>query len=764
MRNIVEGSKNKLIKMILVVFNILLIFTAVLSSLNYSNHVRNEKMQMEIDAFCSTMEGMKQVSANYLNMEKGYAENWASYIKSQNMDMQEALAYIRENNAQKDRYAHIVDMDTYEAYSTYEKNGDNSVGCYKEFRDGGNQTDQIFIKNMEQMFAADNEQINVLGKYKIKEAQVTVISVGTRVSLRTEGTGLDSSASEPGTRDYLLLRVIPVEKMKDIWVFPVEYTAAEVGMITKSGAYVIQSASMKSYNFLEFIRSYNFENDYNKVNELEEHLLSTNKGLLRYRNSRGEECYWYYSEFDDRSGIDIVGCITVSDLNPHDSNWMIVVIICGIVLLLVLIDGIYILTMNHKLKETAEMAEYANQAKTRFLSSMSHDIRTPMNAVIGMTDIARKYADDPKRVRESLDKVSLASNHLLTLINDILDISKVESGNMALNPSIFSIKDLTDKLVNIIQSQIEEKKLEFHVYAQDFRYEYLVADELRLNQIFLNLLNNAVKYTNAGGKIELSLVEEMIPEDSSQVRLICTVSDTGIGMSEEFQKNMYNSFERATDSRINKIQGSGLGLAIAKEMVELMDGSIECNSTPGKGTTFTVVLVLPVAYVPIQPKVSGVQQPSENVTQERIQNIPSKEMSPDRFKDIRLLIAEDNDLNWEIISELLGEYQIQCDRAEDGQKCVEMIFSAEEGKYDAIFMDVQMPVMNGKEAARTIRKSRIKYIRNIPIIAVTADAFAEDMKECIDAGMNAHISKPVDIKKVLDILQTIQDKKEREHE
>lgn len=327
-----------------VIINILLILAAVLSSLVYSDHIRNEKTQMQIDAFCSTMEGMKQVSGNYLKMEKGYAENWAN--------------------------------------------------------------------------------------------------------------------------------------------------------------------SMKAYNFLEFIRSYNFEN-YNEVNDLEQRLLTTDKGLMIYKNSKGEDCYWYYSAFDDNGSVDILGSIPVSVLNSHTSNWFIVFLTCGILMLLVVIDGAYILNINHKLRKTAEMAEYANQAKTRFLSSMSHDIRTPMNAVIGMTDIARKYADNPVKVRECLDKVSFASNHLLTLINDILDISKVESGNMVLNPAMFSVKELKTKLVNIVLPQIKEKKLNFIVEDEELPYEYLIADELRLNQIFINLLNNAVKYTNSGRTIRLIMQEEL---------------------------------------------------------------------------------------------------------------------------------------------------------------------------------------------------------------------------------------------------------------
>ena len=293
-----------------------------------------------------------------------------------------------------------------------------------------------------------------------------------------------------------------------------------------------------------------------------------------------------------------------------------------------------------------------------------------------------------------------------------------------------------------------------------------MADELRLNQIFINLLNNAVKYTRPGGKVKLEIHEEIIPEDSSKIRLVCRIVDTGIGMSEEFQKTMYNSFERATDSRINKIQGSGLGLAIAKEMVELMDGTIVCRSELGKGTEFTVMLELPVVYGTVSRKEESVAGENSRKDRESVAGSTrlkgSVENVADRFKGMKVLVAEDNDLNWEILCELLGEHGVLCDRAENGQECVKMISAAEDDTYDLIFMDVQMPVMNGRDATREIRKSAREYVRNITVVAITADAFAEDMKECMEAGMNGHISKPVDIRKVLNILEKVQRIKEND--
>ncbi|MCM1106861.1 MAG: ATP-binding protein [Blautia sp.] len=381
------------------------------------------------------------------------------------------------------------------------------------------------------------------------------------------------------------------------------------------------------------------------------------------------------------------------------------------------------------LEEALDAAEVASEAKTTFLSSMSHDIRTPMNAIIGMTTIAMKNLGDREKLRDCLEKISVSSNHLLTLINDVLDISKIESGRLTLNPVVFSLQDMVETLVNIVRPQIAAKDLQFDVRVGDIDYETVLADEVRVNQIFINILTNAVKYTPEGGRVELGLKEEALP-DGRTVRLIYTVEDSGIGMSKEFMETMYETFARAKDSRINEIQGTGLGLAIVRQMVDLLGGTIDCQSEENKGTKFTVTLELPIGGYEKQPK------DRETV---------STEMDRDDLAGRHLLIAEDNDLNWEIISELLTMQDIAADWAPNGQLCVDMLTAAPPGTYDLILMDVQMPVMNGREATKAIREDSREYIRNIPIIAMTADAFAEDIAESLACGMNGHVSKPVDM-------------------
>lgn len=714
----------------------------------YSKYVNQNQEQYKIDGFCASIEAMKQVSRNYLEMERGYAKDWSKYIEAKDLTLNEALEYINEANNQEDRYAHIVDMDTYEAYSTHIHSAGNTISCYKNFNEVDNTTNRIFIANMKKMFTSDKDEMNVLGKYRINESQINVISVGTRVRLRLEGNR---------HKEYLLLRIIPVEAMKKNWVFPVALDGAQVGVITKSGSYVVPSNAMKSVSFLEFIRGYNFADDYNKVNELEHRLATTDKGLMEYKDSKGEDCYWYYSRFGDNSNLYILGYMPAKSFEGNDSNWYVNFIISIIFAILIIVDVRYALRINKKLKEAVKTADYASKAKTKFISSMSHDIRTPMNAIIGITNLAKHHTDNPKYVKNCLDKISRASNHLLTLINDILDISKVETGNMMLNPTTFSVKELVENILEIVCPQINDKKINFNVKIDDFKYKYLFADELRLNQIFINLLSNAIKYTNSGGEIKLEIKEELSKEYENRVQLIFKLADNGIGMTEEFQKNMYDSFSREKDSRIDKIQGSGLGLAIVKQLVDLMNGSIQCESKLGEGTSFTVTVELEIATVFQEAQAREYKESKNGSTYSDGSESGLPENSRE-FEGMRVLIAEDNDINWEIIRELLREYGVKADRAENGEECVKMITEAKEGAYELIFMDVQMPVMNGKEATKFIRNSDKEYVRDIMIVAMTADAFAEDVQECMAVGMNGHIAKPIDMRIVLEFLRKAKNK------
>lgn len=517
------------------------------------------------------------------------------------------------------------------------------------------------------------------------------------------------------------------------------------------------------------------------------------------------------------------------------------------------------------LEKAKREAEYANQAKSEFLSNMSHDIRTPMNAIMGFTAIATTNLDKPNQVKNCLRKIMLSGKQLLGLINDILDMSKIESGKMTLNMSVLSLSEAMSTIVNIIQPQLGERNLRFDICLHDVTVENVCCDGVRLNQVLLNLLSNAIKFTPAGGEITVTLYQEPSPIDDNHIRTHFLVKDTGIGMTKEFCDKIFEPFEREDSERVQKVEGTGLGMAITKFIVDKMQGTIEVASELNRGTEFHVTVdfekateqdcemqlppwnilliddcedfgkgaVYTLSEMGIHAEwASGGQRGIEMVTEkagsaqaydvvlldwqmpdmngietaralrERVgENIPILLISAydwSEFKDEaheagingflakpffkstlyyglknfgnvpdgkteerpasddltgkKLLIAEDNELNWEIIHELLSEYGFETEWARNGKLCVEMYEASEPGFYDAVLMDLRMPVMNGYEAAKAIRASE-RTDKDIPIIAMTANAFSEDINACLECGMNAHASKPIDMKELMRILR-----------
>ena len=380
--------------------------------------------------------------------------------------------------------------------------------------------------------------------------------------------------------------------------------------------------------------------------------------------------------------------------------------------------------------EALQTAENANKAKTDFLSNMSHDIRTPMNAIIGMTSLIRHDAGNKAKVIEYADKIDISSQHLLGIINDVLDMSKIEAGKTVFKYTDFSILDFITELNTIFHSQIDEKNQTLTIIKENIRHEWVNGDQVHLMQIFSNLVSNAVKYTQEGGKIQF-LVEECETKSSVYAKYRFLVSDNGIGMSADFKETIFDAFTRAESSVTNKIQGTGLGMAITKNLVEAMGGTIDVESELGQGSCFEVLIDLRIAE----------DRKVVLTAQEEID-----EPDSNTLKGMRFLCAEDNELNAEILMELLKIEGAECIICENGERVLEAFEQSAPGDYDMILMDVQMPVMNGYDATRAIRRSTHELAKTIPIIAMTANAFSEDIQYSLAAGMNAHISKPVDMK------------------
>ena len=385
-----------------------------------------------------------------------------------------------------------------------------------------------------------------------------------------------------------------------------------------------------------------------------------------------------------------------------------------------------------------EVAENANHAKSDFLANMSHDIRTPMNAIMGMTTLIEHDAQLPDKVREYTKKIQCSSQHLLGIINDVLDMSKIESGTTIINVGEFYLPELLEQMDTAFRPQTDAKKQKFEIKIQNLEHKWLLGDSMRLLQILNNLLSNAYKYTPAGGTICIE-VQEMEQSSSSYAKLCFKVMDNGIGMSREFLARIYDSFTREECSVTNTIQGTGIGMSIVKSLVDLMGGSIDVESMQGKGTCFELILDFRIS--------------EKTVTDCSKQKEEKEETDTSQLRGMHFLCAEDNELNAEILKELLHMEGAECVLCPNGRAVVEKFEKSAPGDYDMILMDVQMPVMNGYEATKAIRRGNHPLALTIPIVAMTANAFSEDVQKSLSAGMNAHISKPMDMKKLARVVK-----------
>ncbi len=706
-----------------------------------------------------------------------------------------------------------------------------------------------------------------------------------KIAVGTDSLGNDlilmgipaSYAMADGSDSISLVAALPVDYIKDILALDENNTLVYSHIIRKDGSYVIRSGDAFRDSYFQRIREL-FEE--NRVDEAEKYVQELAGAMERNENyssildvgSDRRHMYCAKLPYSEWYLVTIMpyGALneTVGQLNRQ---WGYMVFGCCSIVLCVLLSVFiryFHLTRAQltALDEARKEAIAANKAKSEFLSNMSHDIRTPMNAIVGMTAIASANINNMQQVQNCLKKITLSSRHLLGLINDVLDMSKIESGKMTLNMDQVSLREVMDSIVNIVQPQVKTKNQQFEVIIRDISEENVCCDSVRLNQVLLNLLSNAIKFTPDGGAVKVVLYQEESPKGEGYVRNQITVEDNGIGMTEEFRARIFESFAREDSLRVHKTEGTGLGLAITKYIVDAMEGSIRVDSQQGKGTKFYVTLDMEKAKVEEEemilpqwnmlvvdddrllcesavaslesigvkaewaldgenavklveqrhlehrdfqiilmdwklPGIDGIEA-SRRIRRKLGEDIPiilisaydwneieqeardagisgfickplfkstlfyglrqhmetfengneERGRGGDSLQGRRVLVAEDNELNWEIASELLSDLGLELEWAEDGQICLNMFESSEPGYYDAVLMDLRMPVMNGYEAAVAIRKTE-REDRDIPIIAMTADAFTEDRKKCLEAGMNAHMAKPIDVKEVSRLLE-----------
>ncbi len=423
------------------------------------------------------------------------------------------------------------------------------------------------------------------------------------------------------------------------------------------------------------------------------------------------------------------------------SYWVLAIAVSYIFSLLVATIYYQISSKKHRekqyaadLKKAAELAKSANEAKTRFLFNMSHDIRTPMNAIIGFSVLLEKNLQNEEKAKEYLGKICSSGNLLMTIINQILEIARIESGTIALQLKAEDINTVFHTVNTVFEEDIRKKNLQYSADL-DVYHTFIFCDRVKLQEIMLNIISNAIKYTSDGHAVHVKIYEKD-SENPRKARFIFTCEDTGIGMSEEYLPHIFEEFSREHTTTENKVAGTGLGLPIVKSMIELMGGSIQVESTQGVGTKFTVDISFDMAS-------------ESDVYRDQISEQPDV---LEKLEGKRILLAEDNDLNAEIAIELLAEQKIITDRAEDGAECLDKLEKAVAGYYDMILMDIQMPVMDGYDAAARIRRMKDEKKASIPIVAMTANAFAEDRQKAISMGMNDHVAKPIDMNVLLPVI------------
>lgn len=627
-------------------------------------------------------------------------EDIAEYVTQRDMTHDEALAYIEQSNSSLDRYFELIG-DDYTGFSarrgkdggfiplSYEKSG------YADLQEAFNDVNDSAYDDI--CFAPEFTDGDTALKY---------FAIYKHLTLKNEN-------GVPETYTLLLAK----ESASVLAVFNnlYDFEGQSTVLMDSKGNYIVSNKDFKSANFFQYLYVYN-DLTLDVRNEIERVLTSSGSGELYYKNAKAQDCVFRYQRMAT-NGWYCITCVPISSFRTSVININYTVYAVVALILLLVLDVAWFQAMNNRLRVSVQREKEASDAKTDFLSRMSHDIRTPLNGIIGLTALA-KDETDPDVLREYLDKVTLSGQFLAGLVNDILDLSKVESGKIELNPEPYSCKDMYQYVEAIVVPLCKDKNQTFIMSPPDDEPPVLL-DRLRFNQIIFNLLSNAVKYTPSGGEVELSWKRAALHDNV--VSLDIVVRDNGIGMSEEFQKHMFESFTQERHQATT--HGSGLGLAIVRSLVGLMNGQISVESKKDVGSTFTVHLEATVCAS--APELEQVAERNELVGR-------------------HILLCDDNQINTMIARRLLEKWGIVVDTASNGRQGLEMFDDSPIGDYDAILMDIMMPEMNGLQAAAAIRALGRSDARTVPIIAMTANAYDTDVQNCLEAGMNAHIGKPID--------------------
>lgn len=531
---------------------------------------------------------------------------------------------------------------------------------------------------------------------------------------------------------YTLLRVAHSEEMIATIEQRGNYSDLSSALIDLEGNYVIGNPSFRSANFFKYLAVFNNLSN-SERDALAASFLQSSSGSIQYLNSAGEKTVFVYARPSDSAQWFCLSAVPVSSFPNQINNSGFMIAIIAILIGLLCVDTAYLEHLNNKLRASALREADANAAKTEFFSRMSHDMRTPLNAILGFTSLTRESPELPKSLDSNLAKIDSSGHYLLGLINDVLDMSKIESGKIELRDEVVDLVPFYQEIQSIFNEEAGRRGITFITKLETEPARYLVMDPLRMRQIYSNLISNAIKFSNSGTAIYWSVKEKAVGD--KQIQLTAVVKDEGCGMSEEFLKNIFSPFAQEQNAHTNESAGTGLGLAIVKKLVDLMGGSISVESELGKGTTFTISLNRTIG----------------NPASLRVSTTPVLDEAA-CLEGKHVLLCEDNELNQEIALALLRSRKMVIDCAENGKIGVDKFTASPLGYYDVILMDIRMPVLNGLEATKAIRALNRDDAKTIPIIAMTANAYDEDIKASLAAGMNAHLSKPFEPAKIFTTL------------
>lgn len=806
--------------------------------------------------------GMREVCRLYMSEMSHQIQTHFQADTDLLLDMEEAIIrrYPPENVSEYsgslvDELAFAARIRNFEFAALYSENGDMDIvyGDYVEIVN-----EEPFLKSLR-----GGEEKLVAG---VTESGDMLLLFGHNASYPMQS----------GERSLALIVGLPIEYINDAMSLNQDKSLVYSHVIRRDGSFVLRNDNNSADNYFDWLLSegtYEDQTSEQAVGELKTAIANEKDySVVVTVDRQRRDIYCEPLKKTEWVLVTVMlhGTLDAAVYNLGISNQRGIIIACTLILFALLCLYIAYFRISLKQMKHLELARHeavqASRARSQFLSNMSHDIRTPMNAIIGMTFIATANVDKPEIVQDCLRKLSLSSKHLLSLINDILDMSKLESGKLTLSMKEISLREVFESIVSIITPQIKEKNQNFDIFIHDIQSENVFCDDVRLNQVLINLLSNAVKFTPEEGSVYITLLQEDSPRGEKYVRTHIRVKDSGIGMCEEFSKTLFRAFERENNEHVHRTEGTGLGMAITKRIVDKMQGMIEVHSEQGRGTEFHVTLDLEKAQVAEEelrlpawsilvvdddeqmcrsavenlkgigiqaewaqsgeaaigmvekhheekrdyqivlldwkmPVMDGIET-AKKMRQRVGQDVPILMISAYDWSDVeeearaagvrnfipkplfkstlyyglsafmdeesavkevsvgsdfdggdrRLLVAEDYDMNWEIMETLLPEYGFLLERAENGQVCVDKFKASEEGYYSAILMDLRMPVMNGYEATKEIRNLK-REDAALPIIAMTADAFSDDISRCLECGMNAHVAKPIDMRELLSVLK-----------